>query len=1542
MMKQRVLLLVLMLFLFFSYSLLWALERNITFSLEDLRLHVAGDSIKMELLGAFPLVAPGKPRLFFKPMTFFIPEATRIEDVKIFPLEVETLSLGKPLCLNPLELNPLYRNETAKTAESVSPYPQKPLLSFSSGGLFGHSVGSIAFAPLQYFPKEKKLLFYKKTRVSFVLSRDPDFLKPLRTSPLAQREREEIWKRCVLNPQDLPSDYHKRQNPIYVKPKEFPSLEGGLVSMIIITTYELEESFEPLIEWRTSEGIPTICKTVSWIDENYSGADLAEKIRNFLKDAYQYWGINWVLLGGDPELIPKKELYLYLPGVDSFYFFIPSDKYYSDLECDWDSNKNGLLGEFADSVDLYPDIIVGRFPLRTPEEVDNFLSKLFLYEKNPGDGDPSYLKKALFMGSSMCYEGDGGEMCEEVVSHFPDSFFIGRIYESEAYDPPVREFIDSLESGFGIVHSYSHGYFDRIMISSMGNKSYFFTYHARDLNNYSRPFFSYNSACDIGGDDKECMAEALFRSNGGAIGVLSLSRLDFPAIEKYYAIEFFDSLFNNSLFRIGSLIGASEIALVPIAQVNTPYRYELYGHNFDGEPAMPLWYWVPKRLLVETSESLTLGVETVEVYVIDSMAGSPVESALVTLYKENEILVTATTGWEGRARIQVIPETRGSLTLVVKERNHLPKELRIPVLAPKGYPSLTGCRVEDEIYGDGDGIPEPGETLFIYLNIFNSGEGKLRPQIVKISSLHGQAIVLKDTSLLDELGVGESQDIGPFEVYLSPILTDREKLNFLVKFKRGLPFTLLKKTTEEMKVFLGLPLKKKLPSEFAEFPVDTFSITVRAPLLEHIGHRLSGSDTILLRLQLSNRGGGDARNIVASMEGEVIFMDSMFFIESIGPGERLPEDSIPAFKFLSPQIPLDSVVFVLTLTYNFAEIQEILLLREKEPPSNLKTTSLWDGVLIEWQPSADTLETGYRVYRASSPGEISQLLTEVPLKAFLYEDRTLAPGEKAYYWVSAVDTFFNESGLVGPIRGDVNPPQGEGSPIWVTELENSSPLIVDLVPEISGMEIVAATRDGKVFMFSSTGEVLPGWPFSIGNDNAFYGSPACGDLDKDGALEIVVAPRGPVNKVYALENDGSLVEGWPRSVSGGSGLGTAGVFASPVVADLDNDGTLEVIVKTIKGKIYIWHGDGTGYSDSTGLVFDAEEGSWAESQPAVGDIDLDDTLEIVFGTRQGKLYAISPRGEVKSGFPKEGLGQIMGSVVLGDIESDSLGLEIAFVGGSTLYLLDSNGDILPGWPKWGIGGEIPMHNHPSLADLDFNGTPEVLLNGENQIFAFDKFGDNVPSFPIDCFGGSGSSVIVGICDDTLRFFRGDKYGYTHGFSLGVPGEIPGFPIFLEEQQDITSTLIDLDGDSLLELIVGNMADRIWIFELGLLLGEMEWPMFRHDICRTGNYSFNSLSMGNFLSQKRIIFDFQGPFPNPLHLRGYVMLILPFKSKVEIFIYDIAGRRVNTLLDKEFPPGRHLIQFKAFDKNEHLLPSGVYFLRVKTKERNIVKKILHIR
>lgn len=78
-------------------------------------------------------------------------------------------------------------------------------------------------------------------------------------------------------------------------------------------------------------------------------------------------------------------------------------------------------------------------------------------------------------------------------------------------------------------------------------------------------------------------------------------------------------------------------------------------------------------------------------------------------------------------------------------------------------------------------------------------------------------------------------------------------------------------------------------------------------------------------------------------------------------------------------------------------------------------------------------------------------------------------------------------------------------------------------------------------------------------------------------------------------------------------------------------------------------------------------------------------------------------------------------------------------------------------------------------------------------------------------------------------------------------------------------------------------------------------------------------------------------PNPISSSATISFSLSKPGKVSLNLYDISGRLVNIIADKEFNEGNHQITLNTKD-----LGAGIYFLRMQTPETVLAKKLIIVK
>ena len=164
---------------------------------------------------------------------------------------------------------------------------------------------------------------------------------------------------------------------------------------------------------------------------------------------------------------------------------------------------------------------------------------------------------------------------------------------------------------------------------------------------------------------------------------------------------------------------------------------------------------------------------------------------------------------------------------------------------------------------------------------------------------------------------------------------------------------------------------------------------------------------------------------------------------------------------------------------------------------------------------------------------------------------------------------------------------------------------VDLEAAGSFTDILVAPQ-GLLYAFAAgDGRLRPGFPVRFAG---IAMRPLCADIAGDAYLEIVVGDLAGVLAVLDYRGE----EVWSRSLSGPLSLGLA-------IADVDGDGTLDVVAVTENGDVWVLNGE-TGNEIPR---FPIRTGSRMKSNPLIVDLSKEgDRVHIVLATGDGELLIV--------------------------------------------------------------------------------------------------------------------------------------------------------------------------------------------------------------------------------------------------------------------------------------------------------------------------------
>jgi flagellar hook assembly protein FlgD len=84
-----------------------------------------------------------------------------------------------------------------------------------------------------------------------------------------------------------------------------------------------------------------------------------------------------------------------------------------------------------------------------------------------------------------------------------------------------------------------------------------------------------------------------------------------------------------------------------------------------------------------------------------------------------------------------------------------------------------------------------------------------------------------------------------------------------------------------------------------------------------------------------------------------------------------------------------------------------------------------------------------------------------------------------------------------------------------------------------------------------------------------------------------------------------------------------------------------------------------------------------------------------------------------------------------------------------------------------------------------------------------------------------------------------------------------------------------------------------------------------------------------------------PAPNPFSTTTQFSFSLPARQTARVTVYDIAGRRVRTVLSGEVQDGEHTATWNARDHHGHRVAPGTYFVRLQAGGETMTRKVVFL-
>jgi len=1384
-----------------------------------------------------------------------------------------------------------------------------------------------------------------------------------------RRDAAALVRSQVANPDDVdrfapPAGVASSPKHSAFHPAAYPDLEGSDVEYVIVTSNALAPAFQVLADWKTRRGVPTVVRTIESITATTrNGSDLQETIRTFLQQAYAKWSVQWVLLGGDTEIIPAR--FLSSSFASSSAQQIPSDLYFACLDGTFNADGDALWGEAPqlasqpdpDGADLLAEVYVARAPVTTAAEVATFVQKVIAYETPL---DPNYQGNTLFLGevlfptnwdTSQAITMDGGQLSEDIImQRWGTSDGIRRRYEDAASFPGAlpltrAESLVDLDAGFNLVNHIGHGFRYNM---SVGDQS-IVNADADALANGNRLAVMNILNCTSLAFDYSCLGEHFIRNaGGGAAAVVGASRSAYPLPAREYQDDWYELLLHQDAWRLGELFARSRLNLTPLATLDSAHRWTHYIYNVLGEPEMAVFSRRPRSLQVLHPASLDLGTTDFAVTVSDS-AGAPIDGARVCLHKGDDDYQVALTDVNGVADMSFRAESPGDVQLTVSGRDLRTFLIDVPVgasVAP--YVHVSGFLVDDDAVGgtsgNGDGSLDAGEICDLTLVLRNDGGAAASSVTGIVLASDPYAIVPSGAFASGPIAAGGTA-IGapPVRVSLAAGAPDGHAFELQLDILAGAVAT-----QDRVRKEIHAPSLR----------------VVRLEVLDAASGNGDGvpdeGETFGLRIWVKNFGSGRVDGLqgelLTSSPNVTILQNSAAF-GSIGP--HLEGSNTIPFELIEDLLEDNRIDLRLTddrgrlLVHRFE-------LRRPAPPLGvtLDATTGPTVIVSTWPPVLDPDVAGYHVYRAlEAGGPWARVTTDATAGIRTYRDAALQTSTRYYYSITAMDSSGSESERSPVNSASTNPPQLAGWPIEMSSETASSAALGDLDGDglleiVQGNRFVYAWHGSGQEVRDADGDAQTWGVFSTdtGITNAAV---VLAELDGTSGLE-VVSCNWDNNRVQALDGDGDLL--WMRQPSNG---GPQGYWGTPAAADVDRDGFNEVFAVSKDGRLYAWNHDGSplmaGNADGTFALIP----QYTRSSPAIGNLDEDFELEIVLTDVAGNLHGWNFDGTNMSGFPRAFGNAFYNSPVLGDVDGDGR-LEIVAIsisGAGNFHCLRGNGTELPGFPFTMTLKAPAVAPSPALADLDGDGRLEIIAASlhqtatSSQLYVFRHDGSLYPGWPQPIYTDSESSPIIADFDGDgwSDIVFGGQDGVLRGWKRDG-SELLGFPLAIGDFVRGTPAVGDVDGDGGLDLVLAawDKSVYVWDFPVAWNAARAQWPAFLHDAQRTARFGFEVLDATDAGVEPEIAapparLSLGQNHPNPFNPTTSIRFGIPAGGgHVQLGIFDVRGRGVRTLVEGELAPGHHRVLWDGRDKNGRSVPSGVYFYRLRWRDDAVSRRMLMVR
>ncbi len=585
-----------------------------------------GDYHRIEMDGLMSISKPGEPELPCKSVQLLLPPGEQAVSISVFykgkndlPGEFRVYPRQRPYPIG-YQGKVEFTEPNPEIYNSDKPFPGKLHTEIQTQYLRGHSIAILNIFPVRYIPALGEISYFSEMKV--VIETEPiieagnSFNNFYRNDKVTNGRVRNI----VHNPEQIglyPSQLNTR---------------SGDNKYVIITGNSDSSYFASFADFKTKQGYNVLIKTVEDIysDPAFNGVDTIDEIRNFIKYAYQNLGTEYVLLGGDVEIVPHRGFWINT-GYGTEDYDIPADLYYAALDRvgsgtgpDWNTNNNSKWGETSEA-DYYAEVYIGRISADTGSEFSAALNKQMMYQQSPVAAD---LEKAIMVGEELNDDPQtwGGTYKDEIMyggtyngyttTGFPGNFTVQTQYERDG-SWSWTDLKNKMNAGTNIINHLGHSNPDYNM---QFYRSYVTNTNLTSNGTNHNFYIIYTQGCTTTGfdnrwpngwyDPEDCIGEKFTTISNGCVAYIGNSRYGWynaggtNSSSQYLDRQFFDALFGENIYKLGEMNEDSKEDGASKCNSDPWYRWSYYCVNLLGDPSLDVWTDAPATLAPTYADSI--------------------------------------------------------------------------------------------------------------------------------------------------------------------------------------------------------------------------------------------------------------------------------------------------------------------------------------------------------------------------------------------------------------------------------------------------------------------------------------------------------------------------------------------------------------------------------------------------------------------------------------------------------------------------------------------------------------------------------------------------------------------------------------------------------------------------------------------------------------------------------------------------------------------------------------------------------------------------